>query len=209
MSEEYDREELDELLETVVAETFDAVILRAQQRDESARTFLANYKEYYLAKGKRAEELLASHELCKRTAKYIDETLAQDPQILRAAGNRWSTGLAVLGVIGAPILAAMHDFWYAGAVLVGAGISYIARRNIRTGSKDDAKMLQLAIPAAPYTLKPYIQDSRDYMGQELWEYGALSYEDLQARHDERTRRKHHKRGKHARQHAKPQPPQQP
>jgi len=210
MSEDFDREERDELLETAVSEAFDAVILRAQQRDEGARQFLKDYQKFYLAKGKRTNELLEQHQLCKRTAHYIDETLAADPYVLNTAGNRWSTGLMIASAIAAPVLAVTRNFAYAGAALLGAGIMYFARVAVRKGSENDAKRLQLALPSVPQELAPYIKDSRDFMGQELWEYGALSYDELQARHDERTRRKHHKKSKHARQAStKAEPPVQP
>jgi hypothetical protein len=207
MSEDFDHEERDELLETAVSEAFDAVILRAQQRDEGARQFLKDYHEFYLAKGKRTNELLEQHQLCKRTAHYIDETLAADPYVLNAAGNRWSTGLMIASAIATPVLAVTKNFAYAGAALLGAGIMYFARVAVRKGSENNAKRLQLALPSVPQELAPYIKDSRDYMGQELWEYGALSYDELQKRYDERTQRKH-VRKKHARQaHSKPQDPQ--
>lgn len=184
MSEDFDHDELDSLLETAVRQAFESTITRAQRNDEQAKAFLKDYKDYYLGKSKLSDEL------CTKTAAYIDQTLEQDPHHLHPALHRWTTGLTALGAIASPFIGlAAKNIWYAAGMLAGAGIMYLTRRVVRAISQKDAKKLQFAVAAAPHALKPYLKESKEYMGNELWLYGALHYDEMQQAHDDRTQRR--------------------
>lgn len=178
---------LDGLLETAVLQTFDAVIFRAQRNDEDARAFLHNYKDYYLSDQRRP-----SYDLCLQMSKHLDKTLADDPACLYPATRRWCTALSFGCGIMSPFLLIANP-WYAAGALAGAGLLYLGRRAAMRASRRKAAELRALVSAQPEALAAQLEDAREYMGYELFAYGALDEHQIKAwgsRPKRRKRRRH-------------------
>jgi hypothetical protein len=165
-------EEIADLMYDALQAGLEHAVLSAQRNDRDAQAFMAEYKEFYL-NGKRPSESLSV-----KAGTYVSRALSIDTACLHAAGYRWSFGLTALFGTAASAFALTKNWWYAAGAAVGSGISYLSFLFTKKMSANDAARVQTAIAFKKDAFRDFLQESKEYMGEELWAYGSLSDEQL-------------------------------
>lgn len=165
-------EDLEDLLYDALREGLEHAVVSAQRNDRDAQTFVNAYKEFYL-NGKKP-----SKELGVQAGKYVNEVLSIDATCLHHAGYRWSTGLTYIFGAVAGAFALTRNWKYALGTAACAAVSYVARFLTKKWSRRDAEDVQSAIAFKPDLFEGFLQESKEYMGEELRQYGALHEEQV-------------------------------
>jgi len=170
----HDAEELSDLLYTATREGLCGAVwhMRGHLQDENVKKFLTDYKAFYLSNKN------PSPEFCAQASGYVTAALAADPDCLNKPAVQWSTGIASVLAAATPFIAYSQNAWYGLGTAIIAGIAYLSRMVFKKASRDDSNMIQTAIALEPRVLAQSLNESREYMGEELIECGMLNRDEL-------------------------------
>jgi hypothetical protein len=169
----YDKDELEDLLETAVWTGLEDTITRAQRNSQLAQEFLSGYRAYYLG------EKPLSEELCNAGTAEILTSLKENPYDLHPTAKRWATWVGAGALAASPFALIADPLYAGGALLISAG-GFVVRHIIKTISAREAEDLKNLISGHQGILRKYIAESREYMGHELMMYGAIEQKDIRS-----------------------------
>jgi hypothetical protein len=167
----YDKDELEDILETAVWTGLEDTITRAQRNSQLAQEFLSGYRAYYLG------DKPLSEELCNAGTAEILTSLKENPYNLHPTAKRWATWIGASSLVASPFALIAGPLYAGGALLLSAGC-FVARYLINKVSAREAADIKNHIAGHPGILRKYLSDAREYMGHELLLYGAIEHKDL-------------------------------